>query len=204
MNCELIKTFLGQRESFEGKEYLFHTIAFHIAPVLDKHKPATVLTFKKGKRNLRNLWSEHRDSLPLSEELSWFQIQLTPDKATVLFYNRNLLLQELKDTEHNGFLKQCGYRLDMTLEDYLFHLRSRYEHGCPHEIGLFLGIPIEDTISFIEQKGKNYIEIGYWKVYHNFNRAKSTFELYERAKQRFMKFIHEGNSLYQYFQNSIA
>ena len=37
--------------------------------------------------------------------------------------------------------------------------------GFPHEIGVFLGYPLDDVKGFIKNEGKKYLMIGYWKVY---------------------------------------
>ena len=42
----------------------------------------------------------------------------------------------------------------------------------PHEIGVFLGYPLDDVIGFIEHKP--YYLVGDWKVYQNVNEAKET------------------------------
>ena len=60
--------------------------------------------------------------------------------------------------------------------------------GFPHEVGLFLGYPLDDVTGFIEQKGKNYKCCGIWKVYGNptsrprmlFRKLKKCSEIYRR------------------------
>ena len=48
----------------------------------------------------------------------------------------------------DGFLRQLSNRLCL-------------EHDFPHEIGIFLGYPLEDVVGFIENQGKNYTCSGY-------------------------------------------
>ena len=67
--------------------------------------------------------------------------------------------------------------------------------GFPHEIGLFLGYPIDDVISFIENKGKNFKCCGCWKVYHDEDNAKKTFEKYKKCTNIYCKKYLQGSSL---------
>lgn len=54
-------------------------------------------------------------------------------------------------------LVQCLRMLGMRLGRYDF----------PHEIGFFLGYPVEDVVSFIENGGRGYAHSGMWKMYHD-------------------------------------
>lgn len=46
-------------------------------------------------------------------------------------------------------------------------IRINSSKTFPHEIGLFLGYPVEDVKGFIENKGENCVKCGAWKVYCN-------------------------------------
>lgn len=67
-----------------------------------------------------------------------------------------------------GYLNQLSHRL----------LYPKF----PHEIGVFLGIPLGDIMGFIANKGKNYIFNHYWKVYQNPLTAKKIFASFDQAK----------------------
>ena len=54
--------------------------------------------------------------------------------------------------------------------------------GFPHEIGAFLGYPVNDVRGFIQNEGKGCLMTGYWKVYENLAGAKMIFNKYDRAK----------------------
>lgn len=45
----------------------------------------------------------------------------------------------------------------------------------PHEIGLFLGYPLEDVQGFIENRAEGYKCVGCWKVYGDEEYAKQEF-----------------------------
>ena len=68
--------------------------------------------------------------------------------------------------------------------------------GFPHEIGLLLGYPIEDVVGFIEQKGKNYLYSGYWKVYGEVEKKKEIFRQYEEAKEELILLLEDGYDMH--------
>ena len=49
----------------------------------------------------------------------------------------------------------------------------------PHEIGFFLGYPYDDVVGFIENKGKNSLCSGCWKVYSRARDAQACFCCYK-------------------------
>ena len=65
---------------------------------------------------------------------------------------------------------KCGTSFKERLTDY----------DCfPHEIGLFLGFPVEDVKAFIEKDGHDCLTCGFWKVYCNKSQALETFRQYK-------------------------
>ncbi len=120
--------------------------------------------------------------------------------ACVLFYNPEHINKILQEEKTFNFLKQYGYSGNMTIGDCLTHLKTRFQKNCPHEIGVLLGIPLEDVAGFINNKGKNYKICGYWKVYDDPIRAKQIFQSYKDAKNRYLKFLHYGTLPFEYLQ----
>ncbi len=83
-------------------------------------------------------------------------------------------------------------------ESILFYFRRRFraykEHRIPfpHEVGIFLGYPLSDVKSYIENDGKNPLLIGYWKVYHNPSSALKIFQAYDVCIQSFQLLLSHG------------
>ena len=94
-------------------------------------------------------------------------------------------------------MKANGYR-DLSLGGILKTFQCRFSthmnqgDGFPHEVGLLLGYPVEDVVGFIEQKGKNYLYSGYWKVYKDVEEKKKLFESYEEAKEQLILLLANG------------
>ena len=109
----------------------------------------------------------------------------------------------LKRPEIAGFLADFGYSARISLQEKLRFLGERISwfynqsQEFPHETGVFLGYPLEDVKGFIRHGGKNYCEIGYWKVYSKAEQARETFRLYDEALNGrvFCREDHQGNHL---------
>ena len=69
--------------------------------------------------------------------------------------------------------------------------------GFPHEIGLFLGYPVEDVLGFIENAGQNCKCCGCWKVYCNECEAVRTFARYKKCRDIYKRLWQEGRSVLQ-------
>ena len=54
--------------------------------------------------------------------------------------------------------------------------RFQTESAFPHEIGLFLGYPLEDVKGFIQNKGQGYACCGLWKSYGDPRAARRYFD----------------------------
>lgn len=75
-------------------------------------------------------------------------------------------------------------------------LRRIARRPCfPHEIGLFLGYPLEDVQGFIENCGKNYRLCGCWKVYGDPQAALRCFARYEKCARVYLQCYQNGHSL---------
>lgn len=103
------------------------------------------------------------------------------------------------------FLFSYGY--DITnIQACIERLNKRIceSENFPHEIGLFLGYPLGDVTGFIENKGKNSLYTGFWKVYCNKNETLKTFEKYKKCKKVYQKLYNGGKPLMQLTATAVA
>lgn len=83
----------------------------------------------------------------------------------------------------------------------LVELRSRYtqykEEGAefPHELGILLGYPPQDVSGFIENKGRNFLYTGYWKVYGNVQESMNIFHMFNQARENVVRMLTSGVSI---------
>ena len=118
----------------------------------------------------------------------------------MLFYRHEELKRYLQQTRVQNWIREYGY-IDMNMRQMLLRLSERVRDftgrgmGFPHEIGIFLGYPLEDVKGFIENNGKKYLMIGYWKVYSNPVGARMVFKQYDRAKDCAVSEFLTGKSI---------
>ena len=117
----------------------------------------------------------------------------TRDKALVYVYRIDELEKALRDGGVRRLLKSCGYAC-FDVSGALETLKSRLNDAdaFPHEIGVFLGYPLEDVLGFIENGGRNCLACGCWKVYANECEALAAFKRYEKCKSVYQRLFASG------------
>ena len=93
-------------------------------------------------------------------------------------------------------LAGCGYQ-SLAPNEALARLSERLcsQEGFPHEIGIFLGYPLEDVKGFIENSGRHFKICGQWKVYSDTKRAEKLFAKYAECSDRFCACLSQGQSI---------
>lgn len=104
----------------------------------------------------------------------------------ILIFNRKALEEDVYSKDRFEFLKIYDYSI-MPLNSMLDRLTERL-NNCrlpfPHEIGIFLGYPLDDIKGFINNKGDNYSFSGYWKVYSNQEKTRIVFDNYRKSREK--------------------
>lgn len=112
--------------------------------------------------------------------------------ALVYVYRRKKLQKHLAESAVQEFLGEFGYT-NFTVSSVLSYLKLHLgESIFPHEIGVFLGYPLEDIRGFIQHKGKNFQLTGIWKVYHEPEKAEKTFRQYKKCVEVYKRCLEEG------------
>ena len=193
MQKKAAAAFVKEGARYRGRDYLSYTITYHLTPVLETYRPAVMLSLVNDQRRLFTLWEEYKGSLFPTGKMNFYELRKKDKSASVLFYHFHLLNKVIDKEQHRSFLKKFGYERPADLMKTLGHLQQRFQLGeCPHEIGLFLGIPLEDVRGFILNKGKGCQAHGHWKVYTNLEQARNLFVCCENAKKKFLRFISLG------------
>lgn len=160
------------------------------APTLAGIKPGSLFSMQISSDELTHLCAQ----LPGLRLVVLSQAQ---KKLLYLFRPEQLSLI-LHRPEVQRFLLPLGYT-SFTIGAALHHLRTRLAHtsGFPHEIGIFLGYPLEDVQGFIRHHGQNCLFSGCWKVYAHVEAAQRTFADYRTCRQQFLQRYAEGVPLRQ-------
>lgn len=156
-------------------------LAYRLAPVLGGGKPAELISFSPGDPGLFKAWKRRGSSLVESWGLETFALRERADCACVVIYDEESLCGGLADPRSIRMLKSLGYA-SLEAASWKERLRCRFQGECPHELGLFLGIPYGDVREFIAQEGTNYLFQGYWKVYERPDEARALFADFDRRK----------------------
>lgn len=155
------------------------------APTLAGIKPGSLFSMQISSDDMTHL----RTHLP---GLRLVVLAQTQKKLLYLFRPEQLSLI-LHRPDVQRFLQPLGYT-SFTVGAALHHLRTRLTHasGFPHEIGIFLGYPLEDVQGFIRHHGQNCLLSGCWKVYAHAEAAQRTFAAYHTCRQQLLQRHAEG------------
>ncbi|AAK78566.1 hypothetical protein BJV85_003423 [Clostridium acetobutylicum] len=180
-------------EGVTGKVYMIKLITYSISPVISKRKPSSIITVSNRYKGMYDLWNIYGEEYLRNINVDVFEIKKDKDCLTLLFYDKALLKSTLYHKTNIGFLNKFGYKEDMDLEEFLGVLKKRYkETNCPHELGIFLGIPVEDVEEFINCNGRKCLYCGYWKVYKNKDRAMKIFKEYDESRSKAIRLLSDN------------
>lgn len=193
MRNQLVVDSYYTMESYDDLEYLLCKILFHSAPTLFGGKVASLISFKQNRRrNVLQLWNQYRKEIKKYIPLNFCELSRDEKHVVVLFYHSKRLGKNLKETSCHCFLQSCGYASPHDIKSSLKCLRQRFVKSCPHEIGVFLGYPIEDVKCFASGKNEEPMVIGYWKVYSKVQEALNIFAQYDQAREDVSISLLEG------------
>ena len=116
-----------------------------------------------------------------------------------MVYHNGQLERRLADERVQRVLAWFGYPVGQPLEALLKMLRRRIalNEGFPHEIGLFLGYPLEDVEGFIRNKGQGYTCCGHWKSYGDPAEARRRFAGYRACTETYRRRYDGGTPITQ-------
>ncbi len=180
-----------ERRSIDG------LMAFHSAPTLLGVKCANLVSFDRNEHIIAEYLHEFASELSDSG-LCAKQLCRCRKRTLVYIYNEKMLNAWLGMPQVTDFLGEYGYTADMSINERLDILSLRMNCGSfPHEIGAFLGYPVEDVRGFISNSGRNCLLCGYWKVYENAEKARQTFKTYDRCREILFDRLNHGLELFQ-------
>jgi hypothetical protein len=173
-------------------------LAYHTAPTLLGIKCANLVSLDKTKFNLSEN-TKRFNRRAASKGLKLKILCSCKNRMLILLYSERLLSCQLEKAESRKILQKYGYGENVTLDTALEKLAERIERSesFPHEIGIFLGYPAEDVIGFIENDGSNFTLCGYWKVYGDAEKAKRTFNNYDKCRNFLCNKLNQGFDIYQ-------
>lgn len=184
--------------SYDESKRFERKLAVHTAPALLGLKCASLVSLDCNEFNAEACAEEFNRRV--GDRGLKIRILCSCKKRALMFlYNESLLSDRLTSAETSALLERYGYGSQKSVDEYLNILaeRTACRSDFPHEIGLFLGYPIEDVLGFIENKGKNYKLCGCWKVYGSEEYARRMFISYDKCREYLCDKLNEGADIYR-------
>lgn len=182
---EMVKNFYNCIVELDEYTYLENHLKYTLSPVIHGVKPSITMTITRHK-NLVDKWNRYGDRILKKLGLRWAVLRKTQAGSILLIYKRSLVEKAVEALEVREFLMKIGYQ-SFDADQAVNYLVERYnQYHCPHELGIFLGIPLEDVKDFINCSEKKCLFCGYWKVYNNLEYALETFKAYDNAKKEML------------------
>lgn len=186
--------FYNKLESMREKEYIENFLVYNTSLVIAGVKPAVTIAMKKNNIKLYSNWNNFGKTFIKRINLEFVELRESNESIIIMIYDETILKKELNKKENLEFLIKLGYPHEVETKEYVNTLKFRYEkYHCPHELGLFLGIPFKDVKDFMECTTKKCLLCGYWKVYNDSSKAKTIFNQYDKVKEYTIKNMLEGN-----------
>lgn len=170
----------------------------HCSPTLASLKPASLFLyrFSSGEELYESVavWDAQFQKKGIRITI----LREDTETALIYVYRPDTMVRELSRPEIISFLVSTGYQAG-TIDQMLEQLRSRL-HGSeefPHEIGVFLGYPLNDVLGFIKNHGSNCKGMGDWKVYGDLGEAQKTFAKFKKCREIYANLWHQGRTIWQ-------
>jgi hypothetical protein len=153
------------------------SIINYCGPVLMGLKPAALFMLRS-----KNAYASLSGLLPVY--LAPMILRQSENGLLVLVFEKEKLEKTLSSDPVRTVLSGMGYPIGASIFVSLDYLKKQFKsRQFPHEIGLFLGYPVDDVLGFVKHQGKNCKLCGYWKVYGNVEQAKLCFRQYDKCRE---------------------
>lgn len=168
----------------------------HCAPTLASLKTASLFSYHAAQDPEDDV--KHLNRIFRDKGVELLILKRKENAMLIYVCRRTQLAKDLERPGAKELLERYGYT-DTSVDGAIERLRMRLASadGFPHEIGLFLGYPVEDVLGFIENAGQNCKCCGCWKVYCNECEAVRTFARYKKCRDIYKRLWQEGRSVLQ-------
>ncbi|MCR4875476.1 MAG: DUF3793 family protein [Clostridia bacterium] len=122
-------------------------------------------------------------------------LRIKGNVALIYLYRTSALCEDLSSNQAREFLLENNYPIG-SVSSCLDKLKERINASqeFPHEIGLFIGYPIEDVKGFIEKGANGSKYCGAWRVYGDVDAAKKKFAIYKKCRDVYCSIYKKNNN----------
>ena len=157
-------------------------LATYCSPTLAGIKPASLVSCDRNLYpDLPQRLKEYRDAFS-AREIHFEIVCACSARFLLLVYSKPQLERRMADPQVRNLKRRIAMSKDF-----------------PHEIGLFLGYPIEDVVGFIRYAGKGCKLSGLWKVYGDAEAASRLFDRLSRVCHAVTRRVDKGETLLEVF-----
>lgn len=169
-------------------------LVFHCAPTLAKLKMAALICVPFSDEESFNQMVDEYNTRYNDRGLYFKMIGTCKSRNLLYIYRASRVAAYIREPGTRAFLETYGYEASMTLKEALNRLESRFStmEDFPHELGIFLGYPLEDVKAFIVYGGQHAKLCGEWKVYTDVHYAQREFSKYEACRKCYVDMFNRG------------
>lgn len=183
----------AQQQNTPG--YFLKWLTVELAPTIMGEKPSILLTFTDNNRFHRlSYWRNFGAAFLRQAVIDWTIMRQSLNSITILFYHPDSLERCLEQADNCRFLAAFGYSSEYSLAKNMDYLKQRYQHGCPHEIGVFLGIPLKDVLGFMGKGRECGSCRGMWRIYGDPAVSLQVMDKIDASKRYVAKLLNSGIS----------
>ncbi len=170
----------------------------HCSPTLAGVKTGNLFTCSYTSKEELFICIRQLNRILVPKGLRLLPLRFHKGKVLIYLYRPNQLKGDLDNTLASDLLKQCGYNINSS-DSCVVQLIGKLQNNddFPHEIGLFLGYPPEDVNGFMNNSRNGCKYTGAWKVYGDVDKAKMTFDLYDKCTELYSLRWAMGHGLEQ-------
>ena len=182
------------------------TLAFHCAPAMAGIKSADLISWPGTPEETGKLIDVFNHRME-NTGIRFCMLCFCRGRSLILVYRPERLEKRLSEEDVRTLLERDGYPVDERVETMLEHLAQRVLECAadfPHEVGLFLGYPVEDVEGFRKNGGRDFKFCGLWKVYSDEERARACFHRYACCRKALCRRVESGCPLHQVFRCNCA
>ena len=184
---------LQKQEMKNEGDFFFKWLAVELAPTIYGEKPGTILNLMDtSKLPMKTLWLEYGAALLAKSNIEWMIVKEEVKSIKIFFYRTDLLDAYVNEPGIREFLAGFGYQASMNLEEMLFYFKERFRYTCPHEMGIFLGIPLKDVLGFMGMSKECRTCEGMWQVYGDPISSLGIMKRMEATKNQVVNWMTEG------------
>lgn len=121
-------------------------------------------------------------------------VNRSSNNVLLFIYDEEVLYKTLRGKKAILYLAHKDYPVNQGLYAVLNELLLRLsgQNSFPHEVGIFLGYPLSDVISFEKDAGRSSKYSGMWQVYGNVKESCRRMKIYKQCSLACSKYLNMG------------